>query len=205
MKNLNLYLIALILILLAFLIKTCNEKTNAELNVIQRDSKINIFKDALGRNISVMQSKIVIQSDLIGYLKDHKITKIVNPSTIISHTDSIHDTVIAKVIEIKGCSDTMVYKAKFADKWAKIDISGTKDSCKVNYTINNEQSVIIGFKRKWLLGTKIPFVQIVNENPHITTTSIKSLTLQPERGKIPKIATLVGAGMLSGFFLAKIL
>lgn len=111
-----------------------------------------------------------------------------NPENIV-HYRTI--TRIDTVVQVK--KDTILLDLK---QWGKITVkqAAINDSvkqAKIDLSLVNDYSVVFGFQKLGLFK-KIPFAEVINDNPYTSTVSAK--TYKVKGIKIPKIFLSVNAG-----------
>lgn len=206
--------ILLCLILLFLLQRSCEENKDLSSLYAASQDTLSSSRDALGREtvkIAVMEGSYKelkglknTQDSTIKKLQELVNKKTVSATIVNSKTSGYIST--KAVIMGKDTillNDTVYvfpeYKSVFTNRWENFDISASKDSIMMNYTLFNEFSIQQRYEKQGVFKPKKLIVEIKNENPHTTTTSMRSFAVVQKK---PQRGVIFGVGILTGFFTA---
>ena len=70
-------------------------------------------------------------------------------------------------------------------------------------SFKNDQSIVVGFKKRNILAKKIYTIDVANSNPHMKVNSIGSYTLKPKKSILRNKFLWAGLGFAGGVLLFK--
>ena len=173
-------IIALLLMLL-FSVDRCRViKQNADGNFEALTDSLTYFTNRLGTesaSIKTLQlDKLKLKEGIIA--KDKQLAALIKQfskvKTIVQYSQLIkYDTITVPF------KDTIPYifnrTCKVGTKWYRFNYAATQSGFTIDsLSINNQVTVITGFKRKWFLGKETLTTDVSNNNPHVTITTLRS-------------------------------
>lgn len=201
-------------------VQSINELHKAAAYNAQSDSAtIKTWKDKYGQehvraeNLAVHDAAMTDLADSVG-----KILK-VKPDRVssVSHTDGV---AIVKATPIIDSTETKVvacpigdtvktvqaFNFHWSDTWTvisgRVGIGGVNN---INVTMTDTLKSASYWTRKWFLGKKTYFTDLVNTNPHVQLTGYKGVTLAGETAneKMWSVGPAIGVGYAPGSTLSK--
>ncbi len=200
MTKLDIFYIAIILVLCVCVRAGCNEskraKDNAALLAATQDT-LKITRNSLGQekatttllygNVKDLKKMHVSDTSALGklqklvdnltisvtYLSNVTAGKVTG-KTIVTIHDTIYKNGMAYVYP--------EYKFSFVDRWQDIKSIATKDSTHIDYKVFNEFDLKQNWQRDKWYKRRTPVASILNLNPHTETREMKVFTVKEDKG-----------------------
>lgn len=217
MQKVNYLLIAVVLVLLFFLLRGCQERETIDSLIQAQGSELVKTRNERNEEISTrlvlagsykqVKNELKSKDSLIMELQKTIKKSTISLTLIKNKTESNHTS----ETKIEG-RDTIVrndtvwiyptYKTSYADKWESYEIEATKDSIHHLHTMYNKFSISQQYKSQGLFKPKAIEIQIVNSNPHTITVDAQSYLVQEKKRN--SLIWLTGA-LLTGFVASSVL
>mgnify|MGYP000078317186 CR=1 FL=1 len=216
--------IIVLLLILFFSVKSCNNHKTKEQEQIELVEALNDTLKTWKDKDSLSHAKIqVIETynpkDFINIKSNDKevqeLQKVVKTYqdklnkqgsvTIFNSNTNIDTKVPTKVDTIYVPKDGLVVKKTVYNSsfnlggWVVGTTKATEDSTQVSLKVKNEYSVIIGEESQGWFKPKKPFVEVINKNPYSETDKLRTYQVQTPAVKRFGIGPFVGYGIGSNF------
>ena len=89
---------------------------------------------------------------------------------------------------------TNIYKSSYTDKWINYTINAAIDSIKLDLTLTDQFSCVIGEKRPQWFRKKVTFVDVITDNPYTKIKSVRALKVEQKQSRLG-IGLQVGYGI----------
>jgi hypothetical protein len=219
MKNINKILIAVMVVIIATCIFTCqkaqqsNDDLQSRINVYKQDStKFVTTINEYGKTINTQQQTEVTQAVALELLKAensklksviahvHARSEVSIPPVVIHYkdTDAVQKTDSGNYLQLPQIF------AHTDNEWYAI--SGTIDTNGINinrFTTVNEISITIGSESQGWFKKPKPVVTMVNHNPYATTTKMANLVVKNETKWYQNKWLWLGAGAIGGILITR--
>lgn len=191
----------------------CNsEAGRADINLTVTNDTVMYFKNRLDRVTATantfqferdeMQKQFIIKDAEMRTLA--KEFAKVHSATKFGSVTHIPEIAVRFDVPSRPCDSMYTFEKSgiVTEKWFGFKYKVTPDSLKLsNFSIPTETTVMTGIKRKWLLGKQTLTTDIVNTNPYITITTIRSAELIVTEPWYKKWYLWLAAGMAGGILL----
>ncbi len=100
-------------------------------------------------------------------------------------------------------ANSIVVPKKFSDttnKWYKVSGEVTKKAVDIDsFTITNQSTVTVGYKKSGFLGFgRTPVVEVKNTNPYLSVSSVNNVVVKENKGFFKTTGFKIGIGVLLG-------
>jgi hypothetical protein len=169
--------LAIALVILYFLMQSCNENARLSGNIVVANTQITSYQNALGTTTSQIKTLELTNSELKNKMTDTiaKLTKKFASVKAITTIKTITKFDSIKVPFEIPIHCNFVREDSVLHDWYsfhyRVDSLGIELS---NLQIPNEQIIVTGFQRKWFLGKQTVVTEVTNTNPNIKVTGLKS-------------------------------
>lgn len=196
-KNILIYTVGILLLLLVLqTVRTCNKQDKIEEQsglISSLNDTVKVWKDKNG--LSHSKIEVITTKDPSDFTKikglegenkklQDKVkqyeNKIKNGGSVTNFTSETKTQIVTKtIVDTVRIAENVypVYKSDFdLQGWVKGNVEARPDSIKINQTVVNEYTVVIGEDKQGFLGMgkPKPFVEVTNLNPYSTTPVLKT-------------------------------
>ena len=197
-------------IIIMFFMSKCkeSEKTALLKGVMEYSTKVQTYIDKTGKLVSYNESlqlenreqiDIITKKDKQLYILQHEFKVVESATSINTVVQLVHDTIffdnqIPCEFEQFYLTDSNEYwsvKAYIAPKFFMID----------SLKLFNEESIVIGTKKKSFWKAPVHTIEVKNSNPYFVTTNIGSYTFRETKKWYEKGIVKFGVGIVAGFVL----
>lgn len=192
-------------------VKTCslwkekNKLSQSVKNLIDNNSKLEIFIDELGRE-NAKASVIEIPKEAEEKIKENEKIKVLE-TKVYFRTITERDTINVYLLDtffVEQGDTTELKKFKFKDEWISIGGKIIQDTLSFDSIIvRNDFNIEIGKERKWLLGKEKTTIYITNNNPHTHTKEILTYKVMEDKKWYQKDGIKYGLGAIGTFLLLR--
>lgn len=195
-------LFILLLLIIPFLLKNCNREVITV--ITDKSDSITLLTNKLNEVVAKVEQNRVTQAQMDAIIKQndslkartedfHKVTTLIKVETVMK-IDTLevvfHDTIPCSFIPIPFVIDS---------PWYFINgVVGNKRLAFSTIQFPNEQNIVIGVKKKWLLGRKEYVIDISNSNPYVEVTGMKNYVVEEEKKWYEKPLVWGGIGFAAG-------
>ncbi len=207
MKKTTYILIVLILLGTIFHLHTSkNDISNrSKENLIALNDSIKYHKNKLNQEVASKLSLQLTLAELKDYSKENTelkeaIKKFKKPITIIQTKQVVKiDTIIKFKDSIKYVFSKDI---PVNNKYYQFDVNINQNSLKIdNFTILNNQSIVVGWKKQGLFKNPIATAEITNTNPYFKQTEIKPIIIVYNKSWYEKPYITIPLGLLVGLII----
>lgn len=153
------------------------------------------------RSFVIENTKLLKKNDSLKVaIKNIKPVVVVKWKTKIEYVDTLR---IPYPVDVEiPCEFDVPWSSK--TKWLEISGMSSDKGISINqFTMPNDQTLVIGYKRDGLFGEKYATARIINTNPNIKTLSTESYIIKPKKGIFSKWYTWGAIGVFGGFLISK--
>lgn len=161
-------------------IKTWKDKNGnsvSEISLLQT-SKVNDFLEIQSKDKEIQELQAIVKDNKSKLGKQGSVTNITTNTKADISAVTKTDTVII------DNTKHIVYKSNFNLKnWITGNVIAAKDSTKINLSVKNQYSVILGEEGSFF-SKKKPYIKVINYNPYSETKSLRAYQVQDTRAKL---------------------
>lgn len=195
----NWFGLAIAIIILFFLVKSCNEISRLQRNYKAVTTKNTTYKNHLGTLTTKIATQELTEKELRQQISD-TVAKLAKPfhkvnTVIVTNTVTKIDTIKITFKEPIPCD--FVRQDTERKEWYsfnyKIDNKGFVLS---NFDIPNQQTVISGLQRKWFLGKSTIVTEVTNTNPFVCVINATSYKTEVKPNWLEKTAYFIAGALV---------
>ena len=196
-------IIIILMLMLLFSVGRCRfNMQNADANFSALADSITHFTNRLGTqsaSIKTLQmDKLQLEETVIE--KDKQLAaltkKFSQVKTIVQYSQLIkYDTITVRYKDSVPC--TFKRLGNLSTKWYCFNYTATQSGFIIDsLSINNQATVITGFKRSWFLGKETLVTDVTNTNPYVKVTTLNSVEVVVPSPWYKKWYVWLGAGIV---------
>lgn len=195
-------------IALFFSVKTCKSESHLKDSANkQLTAKTEYFKNKLGTTTATIQVLEVDKNTLKNTIlkQDDSLKKLASEfakvKSIVKWKSIYKIDTIRVNFETELPCDFKIFD-RYDRKWLSFNYQFDNTGFILDdLTIQNQTTIITGFKRKWFLGKQTLITDITNTNPYFKSTEIKSTTITIPKPFYDTRVFNIGVGLVGGLLI----
>lgn len=183
-----------------------SKSQDASTTIEQLTGKVDSYKTKYDQLVESKES-VILENDDFKFINDSLrdvISKFKEPETVTKYKWRLKTDTMEVLIPVYiNDSDSLFYDFIKDDGYNIVSGTVSKSKIKINpIEVNNELSIVSGYKKRGFFKKKRHYIDISNSNPYIQTKGITTFHVQPKKSWHEKWWVTGAVGVIGGILIS---